>query len=99
MQNPKEKEQPTYLYKVFEDTLNLFRNKITSTPVDTLKPQPQQTPTIQHENGTQYSTPLKEEEEVFAVSIEKLKKILPQIKGTKLSYMIERYEELKVLYI
>jgi hypothetical protein len=45
-------------------------------------------------------TPLQKEERIFQNSLSQLKKISPQIKGTKLKKMLDRYEkEKKYLYI
>jgi hypothetical protein len=116
-------EQPTYLYKIFEDTLNLLRKKISLTPLESntpqsstsqpstpqpstsqpstpqpstsqpSTPQPSTPQPIEYKKPTPFQSPLNEEVKIFATSIEKLKKIIPQMKGTKLSYMILRYEK------
>jgi hypothetical protein len=82
-------ENPTLFYKIFENTLNLFQSKLSSSqPPPTPKPTPQ--PTSQ---PTPLQSPLQKEKQIFEHSLEQLKKISPKIKGTKLYFMIERFEK------
>jgi hypothetical protein len=91
-------ETPTFFYKIFENTLNLFKSKLTSsqpTPLPTSQPTP--IPTSQ---PTPIPTPLQKEKQIFEHSLEQLKKISPKIKGTKLYFMIQRFEKEHVyLYV
>jgi hypothetical protein len=81
-----QKEQSTYFYRIFEETLNLFRSKLTTTQVSTT-----------NQINTSSQTPLEKSQQNFEKNLYELKKILPKIKGTKLYYMIQRYEkELKL---
>jgi hypothetical protein len=73
-------EQPTLFYRLFENTLHFFQSKLT-----TQQPIPQPTPP--------QPNPQQKEEQVFQQSINQLKKIAPKIKGTKLDYMIQRFEQ------
>lgn len=78
-----QEEKPTFLYRMFEDTLNFFHIKYPTAPSQT-------TPL----------TPLQKEELIFKNSLSQLKKISPKIKGTKLDYMIQRFEKEHVyLYV
>jgi hypothetical protein len=99
-------ETPTFFYKIFENTLNLFKSKLTSsqpTPLPTSQPTPlptsQPTP-IPTSQPTPIPTPLQKEKQIFEHSLEQLKKISPKIKGTKLYFMIQRFEKEHVyLYV
>ena len=75
-----QEETPTFLYRMFENTMNLFNNKSSTAP---------ETPELQSE----LQTPLQKEEQIFKNSISELKKISPKIKGSKLDYMIQRFEK------
>jgi hypothetical protein len=95
MQEP-EREQPTLFYKYFEDTLNYFKSNILSSqpgepqipPTNTPLPNIPLPPPTSH-----LQTPLQQEQHTFETSLESLKKIAPQIKGTKLDYMIQRFDK------
>jgi hypothetical protein len=93
-------ENPTLFYKIFENTLNLFQSKLSSSqPTPTPKPTPQPTPQPTSQ-PTPLPTPLQKEKQIFEHSLEQLKKISPKIKGTKLYFMIERFEKEHVyLYV
>ena len=76
-------EKPTFLYRLFENTLNLFQLKYPTAP-----------------QTNQPLTPLQKEELIFKNSLDQLKKISSKIKGTKLDYMIQRFEKENVyLYV
>jgi hypothetical protein len=83
-------EQPTFFYRIFEKTLNLFKSNLSTTtpPAITLPP------------NDHVQTPLQKELHTFETSIQQLKKLAPKIKGTKLFYMIQRFEKERVyLYV
>ena len=83
-----QEEQPTYFYRIFEQTLDYFRSSLTSSQI----------PPTNQINSQQ--SPLEKSQQNFEKNLSKLKRILPKIKGTKLYYMIQRYEkELKIKYI
>jgi hypothetical protein len=95
MQKREQEPEPTLFYKYFEDTLNYFKSKILVHSPDT----PYSPPPIDTQNhplppsASHLQTPLQQEQHTFETSLESLKKISPQIKGTKLDYMIQRFDK------
>jgi hypothetical protein len=79
-----QEETPTFLYRMFENTMNLFKSKSSTAP---------ETTELQSELQSELQTPLQKEEQIFKNSISELKKISPKIKGSKLDYMIQRFEK------
>ena len=79
-------EQPSYFYKIFQDTLNLFKSNLFTTTTPT-------TNSITLPPNDNVQTPLQKELHTFESSLPQLKKIAPKIKGTKLFYMIQRFEK------
>jgi len=73
-----QEEKSTFLYSIFENAMNLFHIKYSTTPQITTS-----------------ETPLEKEDRIFTEKFSQLKKISPKLKGTKLYYMIMRYEETK----
>jgi hypothetical protein len=81
-------QQPTSFYRVFENTLNFIKNKITGSNSET------------NLNINPSSSKLDPDIEKLKTILERKKEINHKLKGTKLCYMIERCENEDVyLYI
>lgn len=81
-------QQPTPFYRVFENTLNFIKNKITGSNSETKNP------------SSNPSSNLEPDIEKLKTKLIEQKKVSHKLKGTKLFYMIERCEKEDVyLYI
>ena len=90
-------QSPTLFYGIFEKTLNQFKNvfstKISSAPSVA-------TPIFAPEIPINKSTAPMTENFEIENNIQKIKPVLNKIKGTKLYYMVRRYEtEKKYVYV
>jgi hypothetical protein len=79
------KPKSSSFYSVFENTLDYLKNSISFSS----QPEPDNTP------NTKLKTPLENEKIILedSKSKKKIKNVLPQIAGTKLFFMVERYEK------
>ena len=86
----------TLFYKVFEKTLDQFKHTFAARPPIAPQPSTQQQSTqqqsTQQPSTQQQSTPSIPTAPDVEPNIAKLKTIASKIKGTKLFYMIQRYE-------
>lgn len=82
-------QSPTLFYGIFEKTLNQFKN-VFSTKISVA---PNSAPSMSKSTAPSMSNSVPPGIET---NIEKIKPILNKIKGTKLYYMVRRYENEKM---
>ena len=78
------KEKSSSFYSVFENTFDYFKNSISFSSV----PEPDNT-----SSQTLLKTPLENEKLNLESNLKELKKVVPEISGTKLCFMLMRYEK------
>jgi hypothetical protein len=79
------KEKSSSFFSVFENTLDFLKNSISFSS----QPEPDNnTP-----SKTILKTPLENEKIIFETELSTLKKRVPEIVGTKLGFMVVRYEK------
>jgi hypothetical protein len=76
------KPKSSSFYSVFENTLDFLKNSFSFSS----QPEPDNT------SNTKLKTPLENEKIIFDTELQGLKKSVPEIVGTKLCFMVERYE-------
>ncbi len=76
------KENSSSFYSIFENTFDYLKNSISFSSQPNPEPEPK----------TVLKTPLEHEKIIFETKLNVLKKLFAELSGTKLSYMVERYE-------
>ena len=77
------KEKSSSFFSVFENTFDFLKNSISFSS----QPEPDN-----NTSKTILKTPLENEKIIFETELSKLKKSVPEIVGTKLCFMVVRYE-------